>query len=250
MKFILLLFFLVCNSYTHAQLVKIEEIKLRPNHKLFNTKDSTIVYPIIVTKNDVASKLINDEIREQMIDEAYNKMSTQKALTELINERLTNLFYEVTFKNSNILSMKISAEGYGAYSSWSYSYFNFDLKTGKTITIEDVVEENKYQSLEVIVFTNKKKALEKYKKEEFELFSNKEIDSTTYSWAIEHVNENCMGETTLSVFSLSAFGIEFIDPCEFPHILRSQTPTYELKYSYKIISQFLKPEFKKRLSYK
>jgi hypothetical protein len=247
MKFILLLSFLVFFCFSHAQLVKIDEIKLKPNHKLFNTKDSTIVYPIIVTKNTAVGKIINDEIRLQMIDEAYNEMNTQKALSELINERLTNLFYEVTFKNSNILSMKISAEGCGAYSSWSYSYFNFDLKTGKTLTIDDIVEEKMYQNLETIVHKDKRTALEKYKKEEFELFSNKEIDSTTYNWAIEHVDENCVEGTILSVFSLSSFGIEFIDPCEFPHVLRSQTPTYELKYSYKVISQFLKPEFKNRL---
>src|SRR5688500_4688990 len=247
MKFILLFSFVVCCFYTNAQLVKIKEIKLRPNHKLFNTKDSTIVYPIIVTKNATVSKRINDEIRLQMIDEAYNEMNTQKALSELINERLTNLFYEVTFKNANILSMKIGAEGYGAYSSWSYSYFNFDLKTGKMLTIDDIVEEKKYQNLETIVHKDKRTALEKYKKEEFELFSRKEIDSTTYRWAIEHVDENCIEGTALSVFSLSSFGIEFIDPCEFPHILKSQTPIYELKYSYKFMTQFLRPGFRNRL---
>ena len=56
--------------------------------------------------------------------------------------------YEVTYKRNGILSMNIFAEGCGAHCSSWYTYFNFDLKTGKTLKLSDLISENRIDSFE------------------------------------------------------------------------------------------------------
>ena len=87
--------------------------------------------------------------------------------------------------------------------------------------------------------------LNKYKEEELNYKGN-DIDSVTIQWAIEHVDENCIGHVQLDNFSLSDLSIEIMDPCEFPHAIRSQEPAYELKYSYRFMQPFLKPKYQHR----
>jgi len=229
-----------------AQDISIKEIKLRPKPETFNTKDSTIVFPIIMTKSTVVNKKINDKIKEEMLFLEDNKISTTTALTDRISEGLINMSYEITFKKNGILSMNIYSEGCGAHcSSWN-TYFNFDLKTGDEISIEDIVDRSKLDSLRKIIFTDKTRALEIYKKEQASSLSQNPTDSSLYTWSIERADE-CMQALELDNFSLLELSLEIIDQCDFPHAIRSQTPTFELKYSYKSIAGFLKPQFLQRL---
>ncbi|MEP7376622.1 MAG: hypothetical protein ABI675_24705 [Chitinophagaceae bacterium] len=202
----------------------------------------------MVTNSKQISQLINSKIRNEFINDENEKISTRVALNELINEGLVNLSYEVTFKKYNILSINISAEGCGAHCSLWYTYFNFDLTTGKEISITDLISDNRLDSFQKTVFTDKQKFLNQYKKEEHESFINKEIDSATYDWVIEQVDDNCVNQVQIEKFSLSNLTIEIIDPCEFPHAIRSQEPAYTLKYSYKFLLPFLKPKFQKQFS--
>lgn len=177
-----------------------------------------------------------------------DKQSIEKVLVEHINDYgLINLSYEVTYKLNGILSMHIYAEGCGAHcSSWT-TYFNFDLKTGKKITIDDLVIESKTDSFRKIVFADKIKALNSYKSGEIDNVTNNHIDSATYHWVLEQVDSNCINTVEIDNFSLSGLMIEIIDPCEFPHAIRSQEPSYKLEYPLKSISSFLKPKFKRLL---
>ena len=72
-----------------------------------------------------------------------------------------------------------------------------------------------------------------------------DVDSATYDWALEQVDSNCMKDVKLEDFSFSTLNLEINDSCEFPHAIRSQQPTYELKYTYTFLSAFLTPRFKK-----
>ena len=98
MKLINLFLLLFFCSVGHAQGVSFKEIRLKPNPKFFNVKYSTIIYPIVVTKNPVVDKMINDEIKTQILDIEDSKNSAGKLLTERINEGLISLFYQVSFK--------------------------------------------------------------------------------------------------------------------------------------------------------
>jgi len=249
-----IIFLLVISFFSNAcaQKATFKEIRLKPNDKLYNTKETTIIYPIIVTANPQADKLMNAQIKEEMLSpEENDKRSTRNILIQQLSKDglgLINLSYEVTHNTNGLLSMYIYAEGCGAHcSSWN-TYFNFYLQTGKEITITDIIAEAKIDSFRNIVLNDKLKAFQKYKTEEITELKEDHIDSVSYDWILERVDSECTKSVSIYNFSLSNQMIEIIDPCEFPFMLRSQEPSYELKYTYQMIMPFLKPKFKQLLS--
>jgi len=244
---LILIALLLHPSFTYSQAVVFKEIKMRPRSRFFNTNDSTIIYPIIVTKNSIVNKLINHEIREDVIGPAEGSKNLRRDLNNLINDGVINLFYEVTYKKHGLLSLNIFTEACGAYCSSDYTYFNFDLRTGKRLKTTDLIYDDKLDSLKKNIFSDKIAFLEKYKTEESKLLMEKKIDSATYQWAIEQVDSNCMNELHVENFILSEHYIEVVDECPFPHAIRSREPAYHLKYLYRSIQAFLKPEFLKLL---
>jgi hypothetical protein len=98
-----------------------------------------------------------------------------------------------------------------------------------------------------MVLKDKNAFLVKYKKEEKEQMPENEIDSADYNWIVETVDNYCMNKISIDEFSISAGFITINDPCPLAHVIQSQTPGYELKYSCKKLAYFLKPEFQKRL---
>jgi len=240
MKYLLII---ICSwvQSAYAQNVSFKEIRLHPNPKYFNVKGTTIIYPIILTNNKAVDKRINNAIKHEMLRKE-DSISTRKALTEEISSGLINMSYEVTFRKYGILSMNIYSEECIGNCISGYNYFNFDLKTGEPISIRDILLSEKIDSFRNIVFEDKVKALNHYKEEEKD-FSKTGIDSSTYNWAIEQVDD-CIKTIQIETFLLGSHGIEIIDPCEFPRIIRWQEPDYTLKYSYKFIAPFLRRKFK------
>jgi hypothetical protein len=233
------------STTVYAQGVSFKEIRLKPNSKFYKTDKPTIIYPIVVTKNKLIDKSINDKIRSEMIgdDSDLKNVSTKKALLNQINEGLINMYYEATYIKNNILSFSIYAEGCGAHcSSWN-TYFNFDLKTGKTLNITDLISENHLDSFRVVVLNDKQKFLNQYKSEFKQNTIKEESDSVAFAGAMEEVDANCIKSVQVENFSLSESYLQIIDPCEFPHAIRALEPTFELKYTYKSLSMFLKPRF-------
>jgi hypothetical protein len=73
------------------------------------------------------------------------------------------------------------------------------------------------------------------------------IDSDTYQMSIRIVDSECINEVSVEHFTLWKSGVEFIDRCDFPHVIRAMEPDYSLKYTYSELAAFLMPEFRKRL---
>ena len=55
-------------STVHAQSVQFNEIKATPAKKFYDTKESTIVFPVVVSDNPAVSRLINNEIEESVLE--------------------------------------------------------------------------------------------------------------------------------------------------------------------------------------
>lgn len=230
-----------------AQKALLREIKLKPDSNYFNIKDSTIVFPIVVTKNSEVDKRINSRILEEMFQPEDSSQSLKQVLAEHIENGLINLDYKISFNSGGLLSFSIDAEGCGAHcSSWT-TWFNFDLATGKEITIYDLLTGSGIDSFKNIVSKDKKAALSKYLADQRIALSNKDGDSTTYEWAISQVEESCINRISIENFSLSGGVLEIFDNCEFPYAIRSQEPTIELKYSYRKVTDFLNPKFRRLL---
>lgn len=236
---------LLVSFSSYGQTITFREIKFTPNSRYYKTTKKTIIYPIVVTSNKRVDSLINFQIKNELFSPGDEKQSINKTLVENINDGLINLSYEVSYKKNGLLSFSIFSEGCGAYcSSWE-TYFNFDLKTGKKLSITDLINENKLDSFYNIVFADKVKYLRVYKEEELSMLKQGDVDSTTYDWALEQVDSNCIKDVKLEDFSFSSVSLEIKDTCEFPHAIRSQQPTFELKYTYTSLSAFLTPRFKK-----
>ena len=236
-----LLFFF---SNVTAQNVMIREIRLKPKSEFFKTSEKTIIYPIISTNNSRIDNIINKQIKEGSLNLETEKQSAINALNDQIVNGLINLSYEVTYKKNGILSLNIYMEGCVAHcSSWT-TYFNFDIKTGKLLGLSDLMIDNKIDSFKNIVFSDKIKALKEYKIEEVNNLKNNHIDSTSYNWILDEVDNGCMKDINIEDFSISSLGIKIFDLCEFPFAIRSQEPSYELKYSFKFIYPYLRQKFK------
>ena len=245
---ILLIFIFAIPLTAYSQTATIREIKFRPSPKYYNTKDFTIIFPIVITHNKIISSLINEKIADEILATTNEEKQLKKEFRERINDGLTDLSYEITFNKNDILSMHIyTQESGGNHLTSSESYFNFDLQTGEPISISDLIYETKIDSFRRIVFKGKVKSLLNYKKEAKNDLLNNQTDSSTYSWILEQVDSNCIKDVRIEDFSLSNANIEIIDPCEFPQVIRALEPIYKLKYSYKFISPFFKPRFQKRL---
>ena len=231
-----------------AQNATFKEIKLKPNAKYFTTKEQTIVFPVVTTRNPKIDKLINTQIKKDVFEPDDENQSLKKLLLENINEYgLTDVSYEITYNNHNFLSFSIFSQGCGAYCSSSTTYFNFDLATGKKVSIDDVILKSKIDSFKNVVQSDKINILNKYKIEEKGLIGSDDIDSSAYEWIISEVDNNCINQISLETFSVSGNSLEILDPCEFPHVIRSQEPAIELKYTFSSIEKFLTPRFKKIL---
>ena len=240
-----LLFIALLFSTAYAQKASFKEIKLKPNPKVFDTKEATIIYPIIVTANPQADKLMNAQIKDGVLDLEHTKHNARTLLMEHIKEYgLINLSYGVTYNKNAVLSLYVYEEDCGAYCSSGSTYFNFDLKTGKAISIADLITADKLDSFKNIVFHDKLKALQEYKLEEIEELKQGNIDSSTYTWILEEVDSYCSKSVELKKFSLSNGNMDVIDRCELPNAIKSQQPAYELKYSFQFLQPFLKPKFK------
>jgi hypothetical protein len=243
-----LILFIFSAIQSSGQKASFKEIKLRPNSKYYNAQKTTIIFPIVATKNPKIDALINSQIKEDLFQLDNGNQSLKSALNEHINEYgLINLSYQVTYNSSGFLSLSIYTEGCGAYCSSSNSYFNFDLLTGKEVSIYDMFLKDKIDSFKNIVQSDKINLLTKYKIEEKDFLLNSQIDSATYDWVISQVDDNCINQFSIERFSISSNSIQIIDPCEFPHAIQSQEPLIELKYPYNSIAKFLAPKFKKIL---
>jgi hypothetical protein len=240
---ILLLFIFCVSTCANAQDLTIREIRLKPKPKFYKSTEATIIFPVVETSNKRVDKIINDRIKKIVLEEDDDRLSIRKALDGYINHGLVNMSYEVTFKKMKILSMTVYSEACGAYCSSSSTYFNFDLKTGRNLTIADLISDDKVDNFQKMVFADKMKYLEEYKKQMSDNLLKKEIDSTTYNWISEQVGSNCSIELPIQNFSLSDTSITISDPCQFPHVIKALEPRYQLKYAYNSISGFLIPAF-------
>ena len=226
--------------------ITITEIKLKPDSDFQKDKNATIIYPVISTNNKVVDDKINFTIlKELTLDDSATDIT--KTLISGMNTTLSELDYSLTLKGKDIISLTLSGMGCGAYcSSWKL-YFNFDLLTGDLIKIEEVISKSELESFRNMVLKDKLKALQEYKKELDSSLAVKSMDAVDIKAAKDYIDEHCVEQVNIKMFSLSPEGLEIMDNCEFPHFMRNMQPVYHLKYSYKQLGRLINPGFTKKL---
>ncbi|MFT3909824.1 MAG: hypothetical protein QM737_10395 [Ferruginibacter sp.] len=244
MKILFVPILVMCFS-SNAQNFSIKEIVCKPKNK-----NSKIIYPIIVSGSLTADKLMNDKIREDILWDENKKASIRQILeSEIKDNSLADLWYEVNFKKNGILSLAIYAEGCGAYCEGSYHYFNFDLKTGRILLLDDLLEINLIDSFKNMFLKDNAASLLEYKTSIKTSLDVKTIDSSDYKWMIELIDE-CIADRKIDGFYLSEKKISILNYCSFPHVIRAYEPGNGYEYSFDILKNFLKPQFRYRITEK
>jgi hypothetical protein len=243
MKSITIIFLLFTHAVT-AQ-VKVSEIRMKFGSEFHKAKDPDLIYPVV----SIADKDVEEKINRAILFELTQTDSTgslSKTLLEMMNQGLSELDYDITLNTKDILSLKLNALGCGAYCSSYNIYLNFDLNTGETLRIQDVIDNNYLDTFRAMVQKDKVKALKLDKKEKDSLLSAKAIDSSDYDFAMEHIQQ-CIREVDTDRFLLFKNEIQIFDPCEFPHAVQALQPMYELKYSYRKMRKYIKAIFLEKM---
>jgi len=248
----LFLFLCLYSLSLYGQSAHIREIKDMPSDRFYHTGDSTIVYPLIVTKNPAADKLMNAVIRGEVLvgedpddNPVDKKIPLRKALRNW--EGLTTISYGVSFNRNGILSMDVYVEEGGNNIIRHQHYFNFDLRTGGSLAVGDLLDSASVDSFTVKVLADKRKMLERYKVKTLKAaLAKREIDPAGYNEALQVVDE-CMKAVSMGDFSLSPKGLDIFDPCAVGGDMRMNDPEGKLSYSYGVLAFFLKAGFRLRL---
>lgn len=274
LSFFLIVCFSASASLAYAQAVHIREIKYRPKPEIYDPGDSTIIYPIIVSKNPIADKLMNETIRSAALPSLDNEEDTdgnqevkstrkqdkktekksftqkvRKELKDFIEDGLSDLSYSVTFNKNNLLSLHVYVEESGGHHIVRNEYyFNFNIQTGEGIGISDLIRENKLDSFTHKVLKDKRRFLERYETINLKnALKKKEINKETYKEMKQTIDTDCKDTVQMNDFIITEKGIEIIDPCPFSSASRGYEPDYSLTYSYPSLYLFLNPAFRKKI---
>src|SRR5436305_6732672 len=226
MKYCILFIQLLISLSLYSQNASFKEIRMRPYPKYYNPPKPyiTIIYPLVQLKDQIAQRRINQFIYGKILEEgesAYKELLHRKSLG------LTDLDYEVSYNQNNILSISIYIqESGGAHLVDNTTYFNFDLSTGESIGIDDLLDPQKRELFEKKVGLDKRDSLLEYKIIETALLSKYPADSLRYEWAIETLDSECLNKVNIEQFRLFKDHLEIIDECVFLNIIRSETPTF------------------------
>ncbi|MEY4927303.1 MAG: hypothetical protein RI894_1739 [Bacteroidota bacterium] len=121
----------------------------------------TFRFPIIVLESAATAADINSELMEEVIDRLFEtnmplvrSMNLSDALTELAknscsngNCSVTGLDYKVLYNKNGLLSIKLTFENSQNRLLEKEFYFNFDLKTGARLEIQDIVKPSQMSAL-------------------------------------------------------------------------------------------------------
>jgi hypothetical protein len=206
-----------------------------------------VIYPIVHTKNKAVAGQINAIIRKTIFPEPEGTADSLPSFARQYSAYwLTNLYYDIERNDEGLLSMVIFLEGYGAYPSNFSHYLNFDLNTGKPLTLEEMILPAKLDQFRRKLKQDKRTGLSAHKKKLKGFLQEKELDPSMHDWAAGMVDE-CMNTLSLKNFSLTKSGIAVYDVCDFPHAIKAFQPAFHLSYGRKFLKGFLKPGFAGRL---
>jgi hypothetical protein len=164
-------------------------------------------------------------------------------LDSFITIGLNKMSYKTTFNNDGILSLTIKYQSCGAVDCVDTTVvMNFDINTGKPLTINDIISKDNLDLFMKGVQVDKSTALNKYKADLKEQLDNQDVAKADYATAIDTVNK-CLTSVQVKNFILTETGIEILDDCDFPQSLDEIKPSYHLVYPYATIKSLLNSDF-------
>jgi len=246
-QFIQVTLFVCLHICCYSQIISTEKIKAVPQSEFYNTKDSSIVFPIFKLKNKKAEQKINQKLLDDFKKGRFIEKKTNNIrliLKEAGSDGLTDLDFEIAYQTKKIISFSLLWGGMGAYPTTWQTQYCFNLETGNIITLDSLIIKSKKKEFlhlvkkkqEINIITNKRNLMDQLRK--------KEIDKETYQWAINQMENNCWGNYDPHNFTINKNTITVIIECDFPHAILALSPDSDIKLQLKSISSYFNNTYK------
>jgi len=236
---ILTILFLFCGAMAFGQMVQIDTFRFNESQQIRGIQSEKMNYPIIRSGNANIDSLINNDLKNRFTNNEYINLSIEPTLIRWADKSILYLDFEVTYNQGGILSINLSAEGFGAYSTNWTNYFNYAVDSGKYLEISDIIE-----NAEEFQFKVNKDLQVQFKKQKEQLKEmledpDSDLDKLTYEWALENYRD-CRKNTDLQSFSIYSDQIKIIEDCSMPKAIKYLSPIFELKYKFSEIEEGFK----------
>ena len=220
-----------------GQSVQIDSFRLEKSERFKDIQFDNINFPIVRSGNKEIDSLINYDLKNRFTRNEYPSENLDSTLLKWAGDQIVFLDFQVTYNQSGILSINVSAEGCGAYCTNWTDYFNYSTQTGKWLDINTVV--NTTGLFRKMVIEDKTEQYDKARLELKEALTDPDwgLTEDEYDSALEYYNE-CDNSFKLKKFVLYPDSIEIIDECCMPHVMKPLAPIIELKYGFSEIGEY------------
>lgn len=243
--YILLVIFWTINIYSQSSEVIIEDLKPIVNENKF----PTIKYKASTKVEDKINILLQIENLNHLPNK-FKKNPFEKVVydRESINGSTQFYGYEKHITPKNILSLMINGESTGAYSEAFEIYYNFDLRSGKKIILNDFMTEIGIKEITKKLNLNIKKTIETFLvpiKKALDVKNINKDDKELYK-AQKELYSNCLEDIEHSTIDYYDFYIEkdsitFVRGRCSNHAMRAidDLNKFKIKFSFNEIKKYL-----------
>jgi hypothetical protein len=243
-QFTLLIF--LCSSL-NAQIISIEKIKAVPQPEFYETKDSSLVFPVFRLKSKKAEqkinrKLVDDFKKDRDIDKRENNIRSM--LVAASKEGLTDFDFEIWYQTKKIISFSFQWGATAAYPTTWQTQYCFDLDTGNLITLDSLIDKKRMKEFLNVVKNKQQININNNKTNLSEQLRKKDIDKETYQWALDQMKGNCWSSYGPKNFTITKNTLTVIVECDFPHAIRALSPDSDIALPLKKTEQYFNKKYK------
>ncbi|MCH6232621.1 hypothetical protein [Cognataquiflexum rubidum] len=231
--------FVFIGTIAFGQSVQIDTFRLEKSERFKDIQSEKMNFPVVRSGNKEIDSLINFDLKNRFTRYEYPIQNLDSTLLKWAGDQIVFLDFQVTYNQSGILSINVSAEGCGAYCTYWTDYFNYSTQSGKWLDINSVVDTTGL--FRKMVIEDKMEQYDKARLELKEALNDPDwgLTEDEYDSALEFYNE-CDNSFKLIQFALYPDSIEIIEECWLPHVMKPLTPIIELKYAFSEIGEYLK----------
>lgn len=153
---------------------------------------------------------------------------------------LTDIDYEATYNDHDLLSLVYVITGLGAYPDHMEVYIVLDMKTGRRITAKDVFRSQ--EELAAKVERLRAAAVEKAIQENQRYLKEDDMTEEVLASIMEPAVQSRFTAENLDRFRLDEKGVTFVYDFGFPHVSEALEPSGEYFLGWNELRPFVKPE--------
>ena len=204
--------------------------------------DIEINYPLIRTVNNTVDRILNNNLKNDLLSPGDPSVSMQTALIEKASiAHSLYIDFEITYNKNDIISIQFIEELCIANCDSATYSFVYSLRTGNSIVLSELLDTTAlYQNMvKDDVELKYKEHIEYIRKSDPETFWNT-VDKEYLNEYIIPSYETCKEEFNMNEFCLLENEIRIDAPCFFSRSERELRPDISLNYTFDSIKQYLK----------